>query len=310
MIGLDDIKRAIVSRKPRLLQAALVVLALALATAVRWFTDRGANGVPFATFLPVVVLAAIFLDWIYATATAALSLVIAHRLFGAMIPTETVPAIVLFMAFSLTALFMILVGIVLRRTIFELDQQGARFQAYNAELQHRAKNALQVVRALASRAAKAPDPVEFYEAFAGRMDLLVKANELLGIGMMRQCELSEVTRLAMKPFPAAAIRSVGPEARITEEAGMPLMMALHELGTNALKYGALSIDSGTVEIAWSVQGDEIHLAWRERGGPPVDPPSKRGLGSRLLVPQGGLKSVDLQFDPAGVVCLMIVPAAR
>lgn len=310
MIGLDDIKRAIVSDKPHALQTALVVLGLAAATAIRWFTDHGANGVPFATFLPVVILAAVFLDWRYAAATAALSLVVVRRLLGVTMPAEAGPAAVLFIAYSLTAVFMILVGVVLRRTIHELDQQSERFQTYNAELQHRAKNALQVVRALASRAAKAPNPVEFYEAFAGRMDLLVKANELLGVGMMRQCELSEVARLAMKPFPAAAVRATGPDARITEEAGMPLMMALHELGTNALKYGALSTDSGVVDIEWTVLDDDIHLSWRETGGPQVVPPTKRGLGSRLLVAQGGLKSVDLRFDPAGVVCRMVVPAAR
>lgn len=308
--GLDYIKRAIVSRKPHALQAGIVVFALLGATAIRWFTDRAANGVPFATFLPAVVLAAIFLDWRYAAITAALSIGIAHRLFGATIPTQTAPALVLFIAFALIALFMIVIGFILRRTIVELDEQSERFRAYNAELQHRAKNALQVVRALASRAAKAPDPVEFYEAFAARMDLLVKANELLGIGMMRQCELHEVTRLAMEPFPAPAIRADGPEARITEEAGMPLMMALHELGTNALKYGALSADSGRIDIEWSLHGDDIHLTWTESGGPLVLPPTRRGLGSRLLVAQGGLKSVDLRFDPAGVVCRMVVPAAR
>lgn len=310
MIGLDEIKRAIVSRKSPVAQAAIVVFVLLVATAIRWFTDRGANGVPFATFLPAIVLAAIVLDWQYAAMTAVLSMIIAHGLFGASIPTQTVPALVLFIAFVLTALFMIVVGFVLRRTIFELDQQSERFQTYNMELQHRAKNALQVVRALASRAAKAPDPVEFYEAFAGRMDLLVKANELLGVGMMRQCDLCEVVRLAMEPFPAAAIQAGGPTARITEEAGMPLMMALHELGTNALKYGALSADGGTVAIDWAIDGDEIHLAWQERGGPPVTPPTRRGLGSRLLVAQGGLKSVDLRFDPAGVACRMVIPAAR
>lgn len=309
MIGLDNIKRAIVSRKPHGQQAAIVVLALIVAIAIRWFTDRGANGVPFATFLPAVVLAAIFLDWRYAGITAGLSIIIAHRLFGATIPTQTVPAVVLFVAFSLTALFMIVVGFVLRRTIFELDQQSERFQTYNAELQHRAKNALQVVRALASRASKAPDPVEFYEALAGRMDLMIRANELLGMGTMRQCELSEVVHMATEPFPRSAIRASGPDVRITEEAGMPLTMALHELGTNALKYGALSIDSGTVDIEWTVQGDEVHLTWRERGGPQVVPPTTRGLGSRLLMAQGGLKSVDLQFHPTGVVCRIVLPAA-
>lgn len=310
MIGLNDIKRAIVSRKSHARQAAIVAAVLLVATAIRWFTDRGANGVPFATFLPAVVLASILLDWRYAAISAGLSAIIAHRLFGATIPTETVPATVLFAAFSLTALFMILVGLVLRRTIFELDQQGERFQAYNAELQHRAKNALQVVRALASRAAKAPDPVQFYEAFAARMDLLVKANELLGMGQMRQCDLTEVVRRAMEPFPQGAIRATGPPARITEEAGMPLMMALHELGTNALKYGALSTDSGQVEIDWSASDDEIDIVWRKSGGPVVEPPKKRGLGSRLLVAQGGIRSVDLHFDPTGVVCRIVVPAAR
>lgn len=310
VIGLDDIKRAIVSRKPHALQATIVVLALVVATGIRWFTDRGANGVPFATFLPAIVLAAIFLDWHYAAITAGLSMVIAHRLFGATIPTQTIPALVLFVAFVLTALFMIVVGFVLRRTIFELDQQSERFQTYNAELQHRAKNALQVVRALASRASRAPDPVQFYEALAGRMDLMIRANELLGMGTMRHCELSEVAHMATEPFPRSAIRASGPDVRITEEAGMPLTMALHELGTNALKYGALSVDSGTVDIEWAVHGDEIHLAWRESGGPQVVPPKTRGLGSRLLVPQGGLKAVDLQFDPAGVVCRMVLPTAR
>ncbi len=310
VIGLDDIKRAIVSRKPHALQAGLVVMALAAATAIRWFTDGGANGVPFATFLPAVVLAAIFLDWRYAAATAALSMVIARRLLGATIPTEGLPGIVLFIAFFLTAGFMIAVGGILRRTILELNEQSERFQAYNAELQHRAKNALQVVRALASRAAKAPDPVEFYEAFAARMDLLVKANELLGMGQMRQCEVSEVAHRAMEPFPQGSIQAGGPPAQITEEAGMPLMMALHELGTNALKYGALSTESGKVEIDWAASGDEIHISWRESGGPAVEPPKKRGLGSRLLVAQGGIRSVDLHFDPAGVRCRIVVPAAR
>jgi two-component sensor histidine kinase len=114
----------------------------------------------------------------------------------------------------------------------------------------------------------------------------------------------------MEPFPQGAIRTAGPEARITEEAGMPLMMALHELGTNALKYGALSVDAGTVDITWTTIGDDIQLVWQERGGPEVLPPKRHGLGSRLLVAQGGMKACELRFDPAGVVCRMVVPAAR
>lgn len=307
MIGLSDVKRAIVSRKPHALQMLLVLAGLSLATAIRWFTDQGVYGVPFATFLPIVVLAAIFLDWHYAALTATFSVVIVRQLLGFALPSLGWPTFVLFLAYLLTASFMIVVGYVLRRTILEMDRQAEQFQTYNAELQHRAKNALQIVRALASRASKAPDPIEFYETLANRMDLMVKANELLGTGAMRQCDIQEMATLATEPFSQGSISLSGPSARIADDAGMPLMMALHELGTNALKYGALSVEDGAVTIDWTASDTEIDLVWRESGGPKVTAPSKRGLGSRLLVAQGALKSVDLQFDPAGVVCRMTIP---
>lgn len=307
MIGLSDVKRAIVSKKPHALQALLVVLGLGLATGVRWFTDRGAYGVPFATFLPIVVLAAIFLDWHYAAVTAVLSVVVVRHLLGFAIPDLVLPAIVLFLAYLLTGLFMILVGYVLRRTIMEMDRQATQFATYNVELQHRAKNALQIVRALASRASKAPDPIVFYETLASRMDLMVKANELLGFGAIRQCDLHELAKLATEPFSQGSIELSGPAVQVADEAGVPLTMALHELGTNALKYGALSAENGAVSIEWTARGDEIDLVWQERGGPAVIAPTKRGLGSRLLVAQGAIRSVELRFDPAGVICRMTLP---
>lgn len=309
MRGLNDVKRAIVSRKSHPRQLLLVVLGLALATAIRWFTDRGLYGVPFATFLPVIVLASLFLNWRYAVVTALLSLAIVRLLLGGTMAGLTWPTFVLVASYLLTATFIILIGCVLRRTIQDLDRQAEQFQTYNAELQHRAKNALQVVRAMASRASKAPDPIEFYETLASRMDLMVKANELLGFGIVRQCELNELTKVALAPFPDGAITADGPAARISDDAGMPLMMALHELGTNALKYGALSVDTGAVKIAWTTVADEVHLSWQETGGPPVVAPTKRGLGSRLLVAQGALRSVDLAFHPEGVVCRMVIPRA-
>ena len=82
-------------------------------------------------------------------------------------------------------------------------------------------------------------------------------------------------------------------------------MALHELGTNAAKYGALSVDGGRVSIAWDVEGDRLRLEWRESGGPPVEAPSRRGFGSRLI--ERGLEAdldgrAELHFDPAGLRC--------
>lgn len=304
-----DVKRAIVGKKSHPQQMSLVVLGLALATAIRWFTDRGLYGVPFATFLPVIVLASVFLDWRYAVVTALCSLAIVRLLLGGTMAGLAWPTLVLLFSYVLTAAFLILTGWVLRRTILELNGQSEQFQAYNAELQHRAKNALQVVRAMASRAAKATNPIQFYETMAGRMDLMIKANELLGVGQVRQCELAELTAMAIAPFPEGAITAEGPPARIADDAAMPLVMALHELGTNALKYGALSADSGSVRITWTAAVDEVHLSWLEIGGPQVTPPTKRGLGSRLLVAQGALRSVDLEFHPSGVACRMVIPRA-
>jgi two-component sensor histidine kinase len=309
MIDLGDVRYGIISRKPHPLQALMVILGLMLATGIRCFTDRGANGVPFATFLPVVVLAAIFLDWGYAVATAVLTLVIVRLLFGVTGAGIAWPTLVLLLAYGSTAAFMIVVGCILRRTIQELDRQAEKFRAFNEELQHRAKNALQVVRAMASRAAKAPDPIRFYETLASRMDMLVKANELLGVGIVRQGDIVELAQLAVAPFPQGTISLSGPSALISDDAGMTLLMALHELGTNALKYGALSADSGEVTIDWTAVEGEIELVWQEKGGPLVVPPTTRGLGSRLLTAQGGLREVDLRFDPGGVVCRMVLPRA-
>lgn len=310
MIGLNDVRRAIVTRRSHAQQAALLLGGLALATAVRWFTDGGVLGVPFATFLPVIVLASVFLDWRYAAAAAVLSVAIIRLLFGVIAPAAGWQGIVLAVAYVTTAAFLAFVGHVLRRTILDLHRQTEQFKVFNAELQHRAKNALQIVRALASRASKAADPVSFYEAMADRLDLMIKANELLGVGISGECDLAELAALATEPFPAAAISCRGPDVRVAEEACMPLIMALHELGTNAFKYGALSVDTGRVAVEWTVSEDEIDLTWQEIGGPAVVPPTKRGLGSRLLAAQSSLRSVDLQFLPAGVTCRIAVRRAR
>lgn len=84
-------------------------------------------------------------------------------------------------------------------------------------------------------------------------------------------------------------------------------MLLHELATNAVKYGALSNDEGRVHLNWDTASDEAVLDWREEGGPVVRPPEQQGLGSRLLTNHGGLRHVSLEFDPAGVRCRIVVP---
>jgi two-component sensor histidine kinase len=197
----------------------------------------------------------------------------------------------------------------LRKEFLELDAQTEQIRSFNAELQHRTKNTLQIVRALASRAARSTEPVEFYNTLSGRLDAMAKANELLGPGSLQTCELGDLVSAAMQPFPAWAIQASGPPCKIAGEPGMQLMMALHELGTNAMKYGALSSEQGRVAIAWHEDDGVIALSWEEQGGPPVSPPTKQGLGSRILSPGGPLRTVDLDYRPEGLVCRLTVAAA-
>lgn len=303
----DLVRRVIAAPKTPAFQLGIIVAAVGIAAALRWFVDRGANGAPFVTFVPIVVLAAIFLEWRFAVLAAVASLAAVAGLFSAAARFQfTLPNYILWGAFAFIATFMIITGHILRQTILELDAQSEKIRAFNAELQHRTKNTLQIVRALASRAARSTDPVEFYNTLAGRLDAMAKANELLGYGDLQSRDVGELVRAAMQPFPGWSVNAAGQSATIAADEGMQLMMALHELGTNAMKYGALSTDGGKVWITWNTGEDEIDLVWRESGGPRVAPPTKIGLGSRILSPGGAFRAVDLTFPPEGVVCRLTV----
>ena len=104
--------------------------------------------------------------------------------------------------------------------------------------------------------------------------------------------------------------ATGPVVRLSPKAALSLSMAMHELGTNAVKYGALSKDAGRVDVSWSVNNGRMRIEWRESGGPPVTPPERRGFGSRLV--ERGLAgemggTAQIAFDPAGVVCVIEAP---
>lgn len=182
-----------------------------------------------------------------------------------------------------------------------------------AELNHRVKNTLSSVQAIANQTLR--DGVSITEgrqAFASRLLTLSRAQDVLmgvrGVG----AEISTVVRTAVEPLAGhtGQIRVDGPHVHLSPRAGLSLSMAIHELCMNAVKYGALSTPEGRIDIRWSTgtesNGEEqLRVRWIESGGPPVSEPKHRGFGSRLIEKALAMEwrgKVALTYHPTGVVC--------
>jgi PAS domain S-box-containing protein len=157
-----------------------------------------------------------------------------------------------------------------------------------AELNHRAKNILQVVRGMAHLSfGSATDLAEAREAFDRRLDSIAKANDILHAQSGDSALLGDIVREALGGCGVGGDRTslAGPDLCINSSTSMMVSLAVHELCTNAFKYGALSTPGGTIEIGWRLaagKDDQFDFEWTERGGPPVDAPSRKGFGMRIL----------------------------
>jgi PAS domain S-box-containing protein len=186
------------------------------------------------------------------------------------------------------------------------------------ELNHRVKNTLAMVQAIAMRTFRdVSDMKAAQESFSARLVALAQANDLLTGERWAGASIRGAVGQAVKPHQhdAARCRIDGPDFRISPKTALALALAMHELSTNAVKYGAWSNERGTVEIAWTVEsegaaGRRFRIVWREQGGPPVAPPPAEGFGSRLI--QRGLAGemnakVEMRFEPEGVRCVIDAP---
>jgi two-component sensor histidine kinase len=186
------------------------------------------------------------------------------------------------------------------------------------ELNHRVKNTLASVQSIARQTLSAGRPApETIEIFTDRLVALSAAHDVLTRENWEGADLREIASGALRPFEVHGDGRLvvrGPDVRLSARAVVALAMALHELATNAVKYGALSTDAGEVRLAWDVAragaGGRLELEWRERHGPPVQAPRVRGFGSRLLT-QGLPAELDgvaeLEFAPEGVTCRISAP---
>ncbi|WP_051882348.1 PAS domain-containing sensor histidine kinase [Parvularcula oceani] len=181
------------------------------------------------------------------------------------------------------------------------------------ELNHRVKNTLQTVQAIASHSLRRlPGHETAYEDFIGRIQALSGVHSLLTKAEWRPTDLGTVLRLALTPFGLDEkgddrFTLHGPRIELDAKKTQSFAMALHELATNAAKYGALSNQEGKVIVTWTCKNDQLALEWRERGGPAVEEPKRRGFGSLMLTRLLSMEiqgEISIAFDKEGVVCRM------
>lgn len=177
------------------------------------------------------------------------------------------------------------------------------------EMNHRVRNTLATVQSIVLQSLRGTTDIDAArKAVDARIAALAGAHELLTDRRWLGADLKEIVARAMAPFATDGNITVdGPSVQVTPKQAMALSLALHELATNAAKYGALSRTAGRVEILWQAQKEQFVLHWRESGGPTVVPPTRRGFGSRLL--KDGLSrdfdgEVRLDFPADGVRCCL------
>jgi two-component sensor histidine kinase len=188
----------------------------------------------------------------------------------------------------------------------------------HAELDHRVKNVLATVSAVVSHTREGSRSVtSFAAALEGRISSMATTHELLSSGRWQGISLTELVRRELAPYAINNNTEInGAELELKSEAGQAMAMVLHELATNAAKYGALSTKDGRVSIRWEQHRNghacsHLVLQWREIGGPPVVASGKPGYGTstiRDLIPYELGGSVDLAFASDGVRCRLELPA--
>lgn len=175
------------------------------------------------------------------------------------------------------------------------------------EVKHRVKNTLATIQALATQTLKGSPPEE-RDAFIKRLHALSGAHDLLTASDWHEIGIAALAGQSLAPFSGQGegrVSCEGPDVGLTANKALLLTMVLHELGTNAVKYGALSVEEGRVEIAWEkLRGDRraLRIAWRESGGPKVTAPTRRGFGSRMISAalHGSDGSVSFDYRPEGL----------
>ncbi|WP_420393609.1 chemotaxis protein CheB [Acuticoccus sp.] len=204
------------------------------------------------------------------------------------------------------------------RDVTQRARRQAELDLLVGELNHRVKNVLAVVQSIARQTQRTTsDPALFVDAFERRMQALARAHGLLTEKHWRGADLQQLASAALDTFTPdgdGRIEVDGPPVELSPNATISFAMALHELGTNALKHGALSVPEGRISLTWRIEPqdgrEQFHLSWLERGGPPAPEPQHEGFGMRMLkrgIARELSGEVTVDYTTLGLTCEMSFP---
>jgi two-component sensor histidine kinase len=199
--------------------------------------------------------------------------------------------------------------------ITERKEREEQMQLLVREVNHRAKNALSVADAMAHQTV-ASSPEDYVERVSERIRALAAHQDLLARSEWHGVEIGDLVRVQLSHFAdliGSRIAMRGAKLRLNPASAQASGLAFHELATNAAKYGALSTETGRVDIGWGADGDTLTISWTERDGPPVSRPKQRGFGT-VVIKEMAERSLDgrveLDYAPSGVTWSLTCPAAN
>ncbi len=274
----------------------------------------GETGVPLITFLPVVLIAALIAGSFAGITTLVLGSLIAGYFWldPPMTFLVTHESVVRLSVFYVLCALLITIAALLRALVRALAQSEERALVLAHETTHRARNVLGLAHAISRQTFQGAATLTEYQAlFESRLLALSRAQELITQSPTLPTDLKALLDRALEPFDVGRFNMTGTTIGVPLELGSTLTLLFHELATNSLKYGALSVPQGRVVVSWNPSGRDVHLDWCECDGPPVAPPSRTGFGSRLLrtaFPPGRGQAA-ISYAPSGVECKIVFPSA-
>jgi two-component sensor histidine kinase len=296
----------------------LALVSVGVATVLRMALDPYLTGAQFVTFFPAIVVTTLisgfgagFLAAVLSTAAADFFVLSPRFTFYIDDPAAVADLLV----FSPLASYCVILVAWMRIVIKSYEEREERERLLKREVNHRAKNLLSLVDAIAHQTA-ARNPEHFAERFSERIQALSANQDLLVRNEWKGVEIKNLVRAQLAHFAdliGSRIAIDGPKLRLKADGAQAIGLALHELATNAGKYGALSTDKGCVDIRWAADGEIFTMSWTEHEGPLVSAPQRRGFGAvvtREMAERSVDGRVELDYAPPGVTWRLTCPGVN